>query len=238
MNEARLRQDARVVADNPVEEAILSRRSVRGFLRDPVPMDIVRHLLEIAARAPSGSNIQPWRTYVLTGNALARLKADLLNAFMAGEPEQPPYFYYPRKWRSPYLERRREIGWGLYALTGVARGDLEAGQRQRARNYRFFDAPVGLVFAIDRDLELGSWLDYGMFLQNFMLAARARGLDTCPQQSIANYPSIVARHVPVPPEQMIVCGMALGRVDPAEPANALVTRREPVEIFATFHEDS
>lgn len=224
-------------ADNPVEAAILSRRSVRGFLPTPVPADLVRHLLDVAARAPSGSNIRPWHAHVLSGPALRRLTVELMAAFLAGEPEAGEYHYYLRNWRSPYLERRREVGWNLYRLTGVERGDREAGQRQRARNYSFFGAPVGLVFTIDRDLELGSWLDFGMFLQNLMVAARGRGLDTCPQQSIANYPAIVSRQLGIPPEQMIVCGMALGHADPDEPANALVTRREPAEAFAVFHHD-
>ncbi len=226
-----------IAPGNAVEQAILSRRSIRGFLDRPIPRAIVRQILSVAARAPSGSNIQPWRVHVLTGEALARLRAELTGAFLADEPERPEYHYYPTSWRSPYLERRRETGWGLYQLTGVARGDFEAGRRQRARNYAFFDAPVGMVFAIDRDLELGSWLDFGMFLQNIMVAARGRELDTCPQQSIANYPAIVSRHLSIPDTQMIVCGMALGHADPDEPANALVTRREAVDGFATFHDD-
>ncbi len=159
----------------------------------------------------------------------------LLAAYLGGVPERSEYAYYPTVWRSPYIERRRETGWGLYALTGVERGDKEAGMRQRGRNYAFFDAPVAMIFTIDRDLERGSWLDFGMFLQNIMVAARGRGLDSCPQQSIANYPAIVAAHVPVAEGEMIVCAMGLGHADPAEPANALVTRREPVEGFATFH---
>ena len=224
-------------ASNAVDHAIVSRRSIRGFLPEPVPLDTVRRILSVAARAPSGSNIQPWRVHVLTGEPLARLRAALTEAFMAGEPEHAEYDYYPTSWRSPYIERRRETGWSLYQLVGVARGDFEAGRLQRARNYAFFDAPVGMVFAIDRDLELGSWLDFGMFLQNIMVAARGRGLDTCPQQSIANYPEIVSQALGIPDTQMIVCGMALGQADPSEPANALVTHREPVEAFATFHTD-
>jgi len=222
---------------NLVDHAILSRRSTRGFLPDPVPLDTVRHILSVAARAPSGSNIQPWRVHVLAGEPLARLSGALVGAFLGGAPEQPEYHYYPTVWRSPYIERRRETGWGLYQLVGVARGDVEGSRRQRARNYRFFDAPVGMVFTIDRDLELGSWLDFGMFLQNIMVAARGRDLDTCPQQSIANYPAIVSHALGIPDTQMIVCGMALGHADPSEPANDLITRREPTEVFVTFHTD-
>ncbi|WP_108610583.1 nitroreductase [Aminobacter sp. MSH1] len=223
--------------ENAVEHAITSRRSVRGFLPDPIPVSVIRQLLRVAARAPSGSNIQPWHVHVLSGGPLSRLRQELVEAYMTGQPETPEYHYYPRSWRSPYIERRRATGWSLYQLTGVRRGDVDAGRRQRARNYAFFDAPVGMVFTIDRDLERGSWLDFGMFLQALMIAARGHFLDTCPQQSIANYPSIVNRHLAVPSQRMIVCGMALGHADPTEPANGLVTDREGVDVFAEFHTD-
>jgi nitroreductase len=220
-----------------VDYAITSRRSIRGFLDAPVAPDIVRHLLEVASRAPSGSNIQPWKAHVVTGRALRRLTEALSAAHFDGAPESREYEYYPVNWRSPYLERRRKVGWQLYELTGVGRGDREAALRQRGKNYVFFGAPVGLLFTIDRDLEQGSWLDFGMFLQNIMTAARGHGLDTCPQAAIANYPDLVRRELGIPESEMVVCGMALGLADPAEPANALVSEREPVEAFTTFHTD-
>ncbi|GJD51478.1 Chloronitrobenzene nitroreductase [Methylobacterium crusticola] len=219
-----------------VDEAITSRRSIRGFLDVPVPDATVRDLLALASRAPSGSNIQPWKAHAVTGAALRRLTDDLAAAHSAGEAEARDYHYYPVNWRSPYLERRRKVGWQLYGLTGVPRGDHAAAARQRGRNFVFFGAPVGLVFTIDRDMELGSWLDYGMFLQTLMIAARGRGLDTCPQAAIASYPGIVRRHLGIPDSEMVVCGMALGVADPAEPANALVSEREPVEAFTRFHD--
>ena len=222
-------------AADAVSAAITSRRSVRGFLDHPVDRAAVVRLLELASRAPSGSNVQPWKAHVATGSALRRLSEDLLAAHVAGEPEAREYEYYPVNWRAPYLDRRRRVGWQLYELAGVARGDREAAHRQRGRNYVFFGAPVGLIFAIDRDLEQGSWLDYGMFLQTFMIAARGQGLDTCPQAAIANYPAIVRRHLAIPEAEMIVCGMALGWADPREPTNALVSEREPVAGFTTFH---
>ena len=192
-------------------------------------------LLAIASRAPSGSNIQPWKVHVLAGPALARLTDALGAAHGSGVPEGREYEYYPLTWRAPYQERRRTVGWQLYELAGVARGDRAAGQRQRGRNYAFFGAPVGLVFTIDRDLEQGSWLDYGMFLQGLMVAARGFGLDTCPMAAIANYPGIVRRELGIPGDEVVVCGMALGVADPAEPTNALVAAREPVEGFTTWH---
>jgi nitroreductase len=220
-----------------VDRAIASRRSVRGFTDEPVPRATVERLLEVASRAPSGSNIQPWKAHVAMGAALARLKAALSAAHFGGEPEAREYEYYPVTWRSPYLERRRKIGWDLYTLTGVARGDRDASVRQRGRNYAFFGAPVGLVFTIDRDLGQGSWLDFGMFLQNIMVAARGRDLHTCPQAAIANYPAILRRELGIPADEMVVCGMALGKEDPSEPANGLVTEREPLATFCIFHEE-
>jgi nitroreductase len=218
-----------------VDFAITSRRSIRGFLGTPVPLDTVRHLLEVATRAPSGSNIQPWKAHVVTDAALKRLTDALSAAHFGGAPEAREYEYYPVNWRSPYLERRRKVGWQLYELTGVGRGDREAALRQRGKNYVFFGAPIGLLFTIDRDMEQGSWLDFGMFLQNIMVAARGHGLDTCPQAAIANYPDIVRSQLGIPDSEMIVCGMALGHADPAEPANALVSEREPVDAFTSFH---
>lgn len=221
-----------------VAEAIEGRRSTRGFLDRPVDLALVERLLALAARAPSGSNIQPWKAHVLTGASLLRLTDALSAAHLGGEPEAREYEYYPTQWRAPYLERRRKVGWQLYELAGVKRGDREAAARQRGRNYVFFGAPVGLVFAIDRDLEQGSWLDYGMFLENLMIAARGAGLDTCPQAAIANYPGIVRAALGIPESEIVVCGMALGHADPDEPANTLASEREPVRAFTTFHTDA
>ncbi len=221
-----------------VSYAITSRRSIRGFLPAPVERQAIETLLEIASRAPSGSNIQPWKLHVLTGATLGRVAALLSDAFSSGRPEQREYEYYPVRWRSPYLERRRAVGWELYRLAGVAKGDRAAGDRQRARNYMFFGAPVALIFTIDKDMQQGSWLDYGMFLQNIMVAARGFGLDTCPQAAIATYPDILRHELGIPADETVVCGMALGYADPAEPTNALHAPREPLDSFVTFHADT
>lgn len=219
-----------------VRYAVVSRRSIRCFLDAPVAPETIRSILEIAGRAPSGSNIQPWRVHVLTGGALQRVTAELLAAFLADVPEAREYEYYPRIWRSPYIERRRATGWGLYKLAGVGRGDVTGGKQQRSHNYRFFGAPVGLVFTIDNDLEQGSWLDYGMYLQSIMVAARGYGLDTCPQAAIANYPDILRRGLPIAGDQTIVCGMALGYADASAATNALHTEREPITSYVKFHD--
>ncbi|WP_160000281.1 nitroreductase [Roseomonas sp. 18066] len=229
-------QESRPAAGSAAE-AIASRRSIRGFLDRPVPRPMLEAILALAARAPSGSNIQPWKLHAVTGAPLARLKAALMAAHDAGAPSQREYEYYPTAWREPYLARRRQVGWQLYALAGVARGDREGGLRQQGRNFDFFGAPVGLVFTIDRDLEQGSWLDYGMFLQSIMIAARAEGLDTCPQAAIANYSDVLRRELGIPATETVVCGMALGWADPDEPANRLVSERAPLQDFVTFHAD-
>jgi len=220
-----------------VDAALGTRRSVRAFLPTPVARETVEQILALAARAPSGTNTQPWRVTVLSGAAKERLSAAILSAY--DDPEQrelhtEDYAYYPKQWVSPYIDRRRRIGWSLYGLLGIAKGDKARMHAQHARNYRFFDAPVGLIFSIDRILEQGSWLDYGMFLQSVMIAARARGLDTCAQHAFAPFHRIVARELALPPQQMVVCGMALGHADPDAPENTLVTEREPVAAFARF----
>ncbi len=222
-----------------VDAAITSRRSIRAFLDKPVERDEITRILDVAARAPSGTNTQPWKVYVLTGAARARLS----NAILAvnADPEQArghteEYAYYPREWTSPYIDRRRKVGWDLYSLLGLGRDNKAGMAAQHARNYAFFDAPVGLIFTIDRIMAQGSWLDYGMFLQNIMVAARARGLDTCPQAAFTQYHRIISAELDLPGSEMVVCGMALGWADPKRIENSLVTEREPSQGFARFME--
>lgn len=222
-----------------VDAAITSRRSIRAFLPTPVPRATIEAILEVASRAPSGTNIQPWKVTVLTGEPLRRLSAAITAvhddpAAMAGHQEE--YAYYPRQWVAPYIDRRRKIGWDLYGLLGIGKTDKARMHAQHGRNYVFFDAPVGLIFTIDRILEQGSWLDYGMFLQNVMIAARGRGLDTCPQAAFTPFHKVIARELQLPEGEMVVCGMALGHADPDAIANRLVTEREPVAGFVRFRE--
>lgn len=222
-----------------VDAAITSRRSIRAFLDRPVAREDVERILDVAARAPSGTNTQPWKVYVLTGQARARLcdAIERVNADPQGAKEHTEeYAYYPREWISPYVDRRRKVGWDLYSLLGLTRDNKAGMAAQHARNYRFFDAPVGLIFTIDRIMEQGSWLDYGMFLQNIMVAARARGLDTCPQAAFTQYHRVIARELELPENEMVVCGMALGWADPERIENTLVTGREPAQAFARFLE--
>ncbi|MBU6285091.1 MAG: nitroreductase [Betaproteobacteria bacterium] len=222
---------------HPVDQALQSRRSVRAFLPTDVPDALVLHLLELAARAPSGTNTQPWQVHVLKGEALAQLVQLAQACFndpqaLAAQPE--PYDYYPKHWVSPYLDRRRKVGFDLYALLGIAKGDKEAMHRQHARNYCFFDAPVGLFFTIDNILSQGSWLDYGMFLQSLMIAARGHGLDTCPQAAWLSLQGVVTSFLELDDSKQLVCGMALGYADEAAIENRLLTERVAATEFARF----
>lgn len=223
-----------------VDHAITSRRSIRAFLPTPVPRALLEEILVVASRAPSGTNTQPWQVHVLTGAARARLAAAIVAAY--DDPEQArshseEYAYYPREWVEPYLGRRRKVGWDLYGLLGIGKADKTRMHAQRRRNYQFFDAPVGLIFTIDRVMEQGSWLDYGMFLQNVMVAARARGLDTCPQAAFTQFHRIIGRELQLDDAQMVVCGMSLGYADMSRIENTLVTDRAPVAGFARFVDD-
>ena len=217
-----------------VEAAIATRRSVRAFLPTPVPRALVERILDVAARAPSGTNMQPWRVHVLTGEPKERLSAALLRAHAEGAPHGAEYKYYPDQFFEPYLARRRKVGWDLYGLLGIARGETARMQAQHARNLVFFDAPVGMIFTIDRRLEIGSWLDYGIFLGNVMTAARGHGLDTCAQAAFAPFHATIRRELGLGAEEVVVCGLSIGYEDTAAPENALRTERVPAREFASF----
>jgi nitroreductase len=219
-----------------VDEAINTRQSVRAFLPTPVERATVEKLLKLAARSASGSNIQPWRVRVVAGD----VRDDLVKAIFEAvgrdgfEPYQREWNYYPVNWREPFLGRRRKIGWDMYSLLGVAKGDFEGTQQARMRNYEFFGAPVGMIFTLDEDIEIGSWLDLGIFLGTIMIAARGHGLHTCPQAAFADFHSIIRPLLNIPENEVIICEMALGHIDPAAPVNGLKTERADLNAFATF----
>jgi len=220
---------------NRVDEAILSRRSVRAFLPKPVTRETVEHLLEVASRAPSGTNTQPWKVRVLAGDAKDRLCRAVLHAHdTQADQHTYSYKYYPAEIPEPYISRRRKVGWDLYGLLGIEKGERGKTHKQHGRNYLFFDAPVGLIFTIDKVLEQGSWLDYGMFLENIMVAARGAGLHTCPQAAWVQYHRVVKDVLAIPDTEEMVCGMALGYENEDAPENTLRTVREPVPGFAAF----
>jgi nitroreductase len=220
----------------PADEAIRTRRSVRAFLPTPVDRATVEELLALAARAPSGTNIQPWKVRVVAGEVRDRLCREILGSLdREGQAaHKRDWNYYPVNWREPFLSRRRKIGWDMYGLLGIRKGDFEGTERQRRRNFEFFGAPVGFIFTLDEDLEIGSWLDLGIFIGSLMIAARGRGLDTCPQAAFADFHAIIRRELGIPENEIVICGMALGHADEADPVNRLVTERAAPAEFAAF----
>jgi len=224
-----------------VDHAITTRMSARAFSQRPVPRELVQDILEVARRSPSGTNTQPWKVYVLQGQSRDQLVEKVCQAHDAvrANPElaaqyREAYDYYPTEWVSPYIDRRRENGWSLYGLLGIGKGDKDKMHAQHQRNYRFFDAPVGLMFTLDRVMGRGSLLDYGMFLQNIMVAARARGLHTCAQAAWNGFATLILPHIGASEKEMLVCGMSLGWADDTDPVNTLVTPRESVESFTQW----
>jgi nitroreductase len=218
-----------------VDEAITSRRSVRAFLPDPVDEKVIREILEVASRAPSGTNMQPWKAYVATGETKQRITDAIMNSGIRAEKAKwDEYKYYPDKFFEPYYARRRAVGYALYGAIGIGKRDVDQMRAQHDRNFVFFDAPVGMIFTIDRRLNQGSWIDHGMLLQSIMIAARGRGLHTCPQAAFAPYHNQIRPVLGIPDEEIVVCGMALGYEDTSKPENMLRTEREPVDAWVKF----
>ena len=226
-----------------VDAAIQSRFSARAFLSTPVPRETIETILQVASRAASGTNTQPWKTYVLQGASRDGLVEKVCaahdalrdNPALAAQYKEE-YDYYPEKWVSPYIDRRRENGWSLYGLLGITKADKDKIHAQQQRNYKLFDAPVGLMFTLDRVMGRGSLVDYGMFLQSIMVAARARGLHTCPQAAWNGFAKIILPHIGAGPDEMLVCGMALGFADASALVNSFHTPREPVAQFTRWLE--
>lgn len=224
-----------------VDEAITSRHSVRAFLDTPVDVQTIKDILSVASRAPSGTNTQPWKVYVLTGNKRAemieRVCAAQLELFQKpelAEHYKETFAYYPENWISPFIDRRRANGWGLYGLLGIQKGEKEKMAAQQLRNFQLFDAPVGLFFTVNKAMGIGSKMDISMMIQNVMVAAKARGLDTCPQAAWNHFYPIVLDVLGAPDDEELICAIALGYADPDHIVNTFITPREPVENFAVF----
>lgn len=230
-------ETAEMTEQEIVDEAILSRRSVRSFLPTPVEPSVIRDILEVARWAPSGTNMQPWHAYVVTGDVKQRIADAILNSGVRAEKiEWDEYKYYPDQFFEPYLTRRRTVGFGLYNALGIGRREVERMREQHDRNFVFFDAPVGLLFTIDRRLNKGSWIDLGMMLENVMIAARGRGLHTCPQAAFAPYHKQIRPIIGMGDEEILVCGIALGYEDPNKPENQFRSERAPLEEWVKFVE--
>ena len=226
-----------------VDHAITSRMSTRAFKNQAVPKALITEILQVASRAPSGTNTQPWKVYVLQDKSRDTLVEKVCAAHdaMRANPEvakqyQEQYDYYPTQWVSPYIDRRRENGWSLYGLLGIGKGDKDKMHLQHQRNFKFFDAPVGMMFTLDPIMGRGSMFDYGMFVQNIMLAARARGLHTCPQAAWNHFHSIILPHIGAGEGEMLVCGMSLGWADTSDKVNTFSTPRVPAEEFTHWRD--
>ena len=224
-----------------VDDAITARHSVRAFLDTPVATETIKDILNVAARAPSGTNTQPWKVYVVTGQKRAEMIERVCAAQQAlfqqpelAEQYQETFAYYPETWISPFIDRRRENGWGLYGLLGIQKGEKEKMAAQQLRNYQLFDAPVALYFTVNKAMGIGSKMDISMMIQNVMIAAKARGLDTCPQAAWNHFHPIVLEVLDAPEDEELVCTVALGYADPDHIVNTFITPREPVENFTVF----
>lgn len=226
-----------------VDQIITSRHSVRAFLDTPIAKETLKEILKVASRAPSGTNSQPWRVYIVTGKKrdeliekVCQTQIDIFNHTELGKQYTETFAYYPEKWLSPFIERRRENGWGLYGLLNIQKGDRDKMARQQLRNFEFFDAPVGLFFTVHESLGIGSKMDTAMMIQNIMLAAKARGIDSCPQAAWNQFHSIILNVLGAPENEELICGMSLGYADPDHIVNTFITPRVPVEEFALFVE--
>lgn len=220
-----------------VHDAIMSRRSIRRFLSKPVPREALLRILEGAAIAPSGHNIQPWKVYAVAGGVKAAISADILKA-IAGEPadaHQPEFDYYPVEWFEPFIGRRRKLGHELYAILGIGREDKAGREAQMLENFKFFGAPVGLFVTFDRRLAAGTFMDVGMFVENILIGARGEGLDTCGQAAFINFHKVIRKHLPMGDNELLACGISLGFADPSAPENKLLPEKLKPEQFTSFH---
>jgi nitroreductase len=227
-----------------IDQIIQSRHSTRAYLPKPVPKELITELLDVSARAPSGSNTQPWKVYVLQGSAKSRVeqKVCALHDELFVNPKKIEDYklewnYYPRNWVSPFIDRRRENGWGLYTLLGIQKGEKEKMHQQHRKNFEFFGAPVGLFFTAHRSLEMGSMLDYGMFMQNVMLAAKGRGLDTCAQAAWNTFSEVIMSEIGASEDEKFICGMSLGWSDDSDKVNTFKTPRVSAEEFTHWLTD-
>lgn len=218
-----------------VLDAIQARKSIRAFTDQEVPREKLAQMLEISQRAPSGTNTQPWHVYVCTGDVKQAITDDVLDLARAGKGKKYEDFdYYPETWNDVHRDRRRAVGWGLYGLLGIVKGDREGSARQGARNFKFFDAPVGLFVTVDSYLARGNWADVGMYIQTLMLAAKGVGLDTCAQAAWIQFPDPIRRHLSIPDDQEIVTGMCIGYADQSAIENTLVSDREDLSKVVTM----
>ncbi len=220
-----------------VHDAIMSRHSCRRFKPDPVPEEALKKILTAAGRAPSGHNTQPWKVYVVRGGAKERITEKALAASegrTSMKASDPEFDYYPTEWFEPFLSRRRATGFGLYGALGIARDDKQARTEQMNRNYKFFDAPVGLFITFSRRMNEGTFMDVGMFIQSILIGARGEGLHTCGQVAWCDHHKMIREELGIDEDELLACGMSIGYADETAPENVWRTDRAPIDDWVTF----
>ena len=218
-----------------VKTALAERKSTRAFLDKNVSIDLINKIINQAKTAPSGVNTQPWQVAVLTGSSKDNICSKLEKAFRDGIKGAMDYNYYPVEWSSDYKKRRKECGLLLYSTLEITREDKQKKLDQWASNYQAFNAPVILLFFIDKVMEKGSYLDYGMFLQSIMLSAVENGLATCPQAALGEYPDIIRKELPFYKDKIVLCGMAIGYEDKMKAINSYRTSREDLSELVNYY---
>jgi len=220
-----------------VNDALKKRKSTRAFTTDTVNEVVLRKILTAASHSPSGVNTQPWQVDVLSGKKKQALQQEMETAFRNGEKGKMDYAYYPDEWQSPFKDRRKECGLLMYKTLGITREDKQRQLDQWAANFRAFDAPTMMIFTMNKIMQTGSFMDFGMFLQSIMLSATSEGLATCPQAALAEYPNIVRNMLGYDDDTIVICGMAIGYEDSSDVINSYRTPRESIDTFTHFHND-
>ena len=219
-----------------VKEAFVSRRSVRRFLPDSISKEKIENILEGAAFAPSGHNIQPWHVYVVQGKKKLSMTNSIIEAIKDGSAKEMKneFDYYPTEWFEPFVSRRRAVGFELYNLLGIGRDDFEARDKQMQENFHFFGAPVGMFITMDRRLATGTFMDVGMFIQSILVGARGEGLHSCGQVAFTKFHTLIAEQLKFKENEMLVCGVSIGYEDTSAPENALRVEKLQYSDFTTF----
>jgi nitroreductase len=214
-----------------VSDAVLARRSIRAFTSQPINNKVIKNLLALAARSPSGGNLQPWKIYVINNQSMKKFIE-----FQArwDQPETSGYAIYPSGLTEPYRTSRYQLGEAMYELLGIPREDKDARLQQVLRNFEFFGAPAALFCFVDKQMGPPQWSDLGMFLQTFMLLAQEAGIDTCAQEAWAMKNDSVSEFVGSDKNDILFCGLAMGYKDEDAVINQLSSERRPIEQWAKF----
>ena len=219
-----------------VKEAFVSRRSVRRFLPDSVSKEKIENILEGAAFAPSGHNIQPWHVYVVQGQKKLSITQSIIDTIKDGSSKnmKTEFDYYPTEWFEPFVSRRRAVGFELYKLLEIGRDDFEARDKQMQENFHFFGAPVGMFITMDKRLATGTFMDVGMFIQSILVGARGEGLHSCGQVAFTKFHTLIAEQLEFKENEMLVCGVSIGYEDTSAAENALRVEKLQYSDFTTF----